>query len=144
MASVKQNAIAKHTGNICESLVLYRFLQQGWIVSKPFGDNARYDLIVERDGKLFRVQIKSANRPKEKDGQVIRIMLESKNTKGPVPYTAKEIDVFVAVDKQEEKIYWIPIEVTNKQRAINLRLTGGARAKLKSYRWAKDYELGTS
>lgn len=50
--------ISKDKGNIGESIVLAEFIKRGIQVSIPFGDNARYDLIADFNGKLNRIQIK--------------------------------------------------------------------------------------
>jgi PD-(D/E)XK endonuclease len=38
-----------------------RALQVGAFVSKPIFEGARYDYIIERDGKLYRAQVKYAD-----------------------------------------------------------------------------------
>ena len=52
---------SKDKGNIGESIVLAEFIKRGIQVSIPFGDNARYDLIAEFNGKLNKVQVKYCN-----------------------------------------------------------------------------------
>ena len=41
--------------------VSMRALQVGAFVSKPIFEGARYDYIIERDGKLYRAQVKYAD-----------------------------------------------------------------------------------
>ena len=48
----------KTKGNIGEAIILSEFVKRGIQVSIPFGDNARYDLIAEFNGKLNKIQIK--------------------------------------------------------------------------------------
>lgn len=48
----------KAKGNIGEAIILSEFVKRGIQVSIPFGDNARYDLIAEFNGKLNKIQIK--------------------------------------------------------------------------------------
>lgn len=45
----------KTKGNIGEAVVLSEFVKRGTQVSIPFGDNARYDLIAEFNGKLNKI-----------------------------------------------------------------------------------------
>ena len=52
---------SKDKGNIGESIVLAEFVKRGIQVSIPFGDNARYDLIAEFNGKLNKIQVKYCN-----------------------------------------------------------------------------------
>lgn len=51
----------KGSGEQAELLFALTATQLGFTVSKPFGDNARYDAVVDWGGKLSRVQIKSTD-----------------------------------------------------------------------------------
>ena len=53
--------ISKEKGNIGEVIALAEFVKRGVQVSIPYGDNARYDLIAEFNGKLNRIQVKYCN-----------------------------------------------------------------------------------
>lgn len=133
------NKNAKYQGNVCEAIALAKFIRKGWKVSIPYGDNCRYDFIVDKlDGVLYRVQVKSACRPPVNNGEVLSIPLETKNKNGTVQYTADQVDVFVAVDSVTDEIYWIPIENIRGQRAFKLRLSGG-KYNTQNVNWAKDY-----
>ncbi len=135
------NSNAKRVGNICEIVATLKFLKKGWNVSVPYGDNCRYDLIVDKkDGTLYRAQVKSACRPKEKNNEVISIPLETKNKSGYIRYDSNDVDVFIAVDLITENIYWIPFSDTNNQRVFKLRLSGG-KYNTNGVNWAKDYEI---
>lgn len=57
--------ISKEKGNIGEAIILAEFIKRGIQVSIPFGDNARYDLIADFNGKLNRIQIKYCSRLSE-------------------------------------------------------------------------------
>lgn len=52
---------SKSKGNIGEIKVASEFIKWGCIVSFPFGDNARYDLIIDDGNSLKRVQVKYAD-----------------------------------------------------------------------------------
>jgi hypothetical protein len=48
------------TGDISEAAVITRLLRCGYIVLTPYGQNHRYDLVIEdADGKFWRVQVKT-------------------------------------------------------------------------------------
>ena len=49
---------SKDKGNIGEAIVLAEFTKRQIQVAIPFGDNARYDLIAEFNGKLNKIQVK--------------------------------------------------------------------------------------
>ena len=50
----------KLKGDIAEQAAILRLLELGWGVSKPFGDRLPYDLITDINGRLVKLQVKSA------------------------------------------------------------------------------------
>ena len=51
----------KVTGDTTEAVILAEFLKAGFPVLLPFGENHRYDLVIEAGGKFLRVQCKTAS-----------------------------------------------------------------------------------
>lgn len=51
-------AKTKQKGDIAEAYVLYLLKQNGFNVFIPWGEDNRYDLIVEKNGLFKRVQVK--------------------------------------------------------------------------------------
>jgi hypothetical protein len=47
-------------GEISEGHVIAYLLKRGYAVSIPFGNNQRYDLILDDGDRLWRVQVKTA------------------------------------------------------------------------------------
>lgn len=117
----------KQVGDIAETAIILRALQRGWSVSKPVGENQRYDLIID-DGKVLRkVQCKSA---KLKD-KIIRAAISriSRDGDGFVRqnYMANEIDAFAIYCPDLNECYLIDCKdlVVNDgtlQGSINLRV----------------------
>jgi type V secretory pathway adhesin AidA len=50
----------KEKGILAEQKVITKFIEHGYTVSSVIGDNARYDLVVEAENKLQRIQVKHA------------------------------------------------------------------------------------
>lgn len=50
----------KTKGNIAEQKVILEFIKRNVTVSVPLGDNDSYDLIVDINNKLYKIQVKSA------------------------------------------------------------------------------------
>ena len=50
----------KLKGDIAEQSVILFALRKGWGVSKPIGDRLPYDLILDINDKLVKIQVKSA------------------------------------------------------------------------------------
>ena len=46
----------KSVGDETEVAILHELVEAGWSVSIPFGDNDKYDLVVDDGDELYRVQ----------------------------------------------------------------------------------------
>jgi hypothetical protein len=51
----------KHQGEVTELAFMHKAAALGFVVTKPWGDNTRYDFIVDSDGHLTRVQVRSVS-----------------------------------------------------------------------------------
>ena len=60
---------SKDKGNIGEAIILSEFIKRQIQVAIPFGDNARYDLIADFNGKLNKIQVKYCNQ-EERNGSI--------------------------------------------------------------------------
>jgi PD-(D/E)XK endonuclease len=90
----------KIRGEWAELCFMARAAQEGLLVSKPWGDSARYDVGVEFAGRHLRVQVKSTQYQRRGNSYSLNVMGPRRN-----PYNDGEID-FVAV-------YLIPIDEWN-------------------------------
>jgi len=128
---------SKAKGEISEGAVLGRLLKLGKVVLIPFGNNQRYDLLIdEQDGTFTRVQVKT--------GQLFNgcVKFRSCSTNG-FTGTHKnykgQVDVFIVYCPALEKFYKVPVELAGD---VEVRLrTDPPKGYRESIRWAKDYEL---
>lgn len=51
----------KLAGDTAEAIVMAEFVKLGFPVAVPWGDNRRYDLLVEVGGRFLRIQVKVAS-----------------------------------------------------------------------------------
>lgn len=91
----------KEKGDLAELMVACDLLRRGCKLAIPYGEDCDYDLVIERDGKLERVQVKHT----ESDGAVISVKCCSHSlTNGRVRatkrYTAATIDWLAVYDRQ--------------------------------------------
>ena len=122
-------------GDITESKVIAFCIELGYKVSVPFGDY-RYDLIVDDDKKLYKVQIKTARI--EGEGDVITIPLCSSNDKRPYE---NEIDFIMAYSSDLNKFYKINHNDFKNTTQIRLRLFMPKRNQIKNVKWAENFEI---
>ncbi|WP_262174927.1 group I intron-associated PD-(D/E)XK endonuclease [Haloarcula laminariae] len=134
-------ANSKDRGDETEAAIIHRLIAEGYSVSVPFGDNDKYDIVVDSGERLHRVQCKTAWQNKS---ETIRFNTHSQTTKDG-EYHEKtyegEIDVFAVRYPQTEAIYWIPVAEATEQK-MELRFT--AEIDHPSINWAEDYEFDGS
>lgn len=100
-------------------------MSMGFDCSIPYGDNSRYDMIVDVGDELLRIQCKSASNP-IKDGKrdlsafQISTVTQTVNTKEIVRrrYTDEQIDYFATC--YEDKVYIIPVEECSTAKTLRL------------------------
>ena len=85
----------KTKGEFSEARTLYEFQKYNIPVCLPWGDNQRYDMIAEFNGKLNRIQIKTSN--EEENGSIKCYCRSSKNHTTNKHYDKYigEVDYFV-------------------------------------------------
>jgi hypothetical protein len=89
-----------------------RALQLGAFVSKPIFEGARYDYIIERDGKLYRAQVKYVDgKNKTADGVVVVNLRKQIKKDKNRPYNESEVDALVVYAPKIDKVCWFGPEV---------------------------------
>ncbi|HTD36916.1 MAG TPA: group I intron-associated PD-(D/E)XK endonuclease [Candidatus Limnocylindrales bacterium] len=138
LGSPKRNT--KRVGDISEAHVIAAFAKLGYHVLLPFGENHRYDLVVDDGERLFRVQVKTGRL--RRDGTVIEYSCSSSHAhRGGAsrPYFG-EIDYLAVYCPGTQKVYLLPEKELTATRA-HLRLSPPRNNMSKSIRWASRYEL---
>jgi hypothetical protein len=131
---------SKQKGNVTELQCLTAFSQLGCIINIPYGDNARYDFIADVNGKLLKIQVKTASLSKN-SSDVVCFSCRSTyvNRKGThnSRYSKNDIDYFATY--WENKCYMIP--VSECSTAKSLRFSIPSNGQVQGISFAKDYEL---
>lgn len=134
----------KQIGEISEAFIIAELLKKGYSVSKPFGDNQKYDLIIDDGKNLLRGQCKTATL----DDTVLQCPITrtkniwKKGERHRQPYSKNEVDVFLFYNLKLNKVYWVPFEVVeNKNASISLRLEPPKNNQTKGIFLAKEFEI---
>jgi hypothetical protein len=137
MQTVKRNT--KRIRDLSEIKAVEAFVRTGYHVSIPFGENNRYDLIVEKDSTLSRVQVKTGRLRKG----VIRFACFSSHAHRGGPscrrYTG-EIDSFAVYCPDVDAVYLLPIDAIPVHLGM-LRVVPTLNGQSRKIRWARDFEL---
>ena len=124
----------KTKGSVAELAVATRLMKEGWRVSFPYGENARYDLVAEREGRFVRIQVKYTT---PKSG-VLPVNCCSSNNWSVLQYTPEEIDIVAVYNSQDERIYFVPVTQLPKGH-MKLRLDPPKNSQKVKVRYARDF-----
>jgi len=109
---------SKHVGEMAEMQFMLDAARRGFGVAKPFGNNERYDVIVDAPRRLWRVQVKASGARHHK-GFAVRACWRT--TKKHMPYTSRQIDFLAVVIRGRRRIwYLIPVRALGGRLTINL------------------------
>lgn len=127
----------KTKGDISEAAVLLALLQTGCIVSVCWGDNARYDLIVDIDGTLNRVQVKTG---RVRDGCVL-FRCSSVNVRTGITSCYKgQVEYFGVFVPELNSCYLVPIDHANETE-MSFRIEPTKNNQDAYAKWAEDYKI---
>ena len=116
---------SKDKGNIGEAIILGEFVKRNIQVSIPFGDNARYDLIAEFNGKLNRIQVKYCNQ-KISDNNSIICPCSSKfnhTTNKNLSTYKNDVDYIAFYLVEWNYSLLVPISIIGDRKTITFRKT---------------------
>jgi hypothetical protein len=133
----------KDVGDRCTLAVMLALRGVGFPVLVPFGENTRYDLVIDDGGRLLRVQCKSG---RVRNGAVT-FKTASSYAHHPNPRKAShdyqgQIDLFAVYCAATEGVYLIPIEEVSTSWECLLRLEPARNGQRRRIRPAAEYEIG--
>ena len=132
----------KAKGIVTDCKIQLWFIEKGFNVSTPIGDNCRYDFIADLGkGNLLRIQSKTGNKNRNKGCLTFNTCsnrsncnkIERKN------YNEDDIDYFATIDNDTGQIYMVSIKETNGTQ-FSLRLTEPENP-VKTIHMANDYQI---
>jgi len=129
---------SKRKGVIAELIFVVKAASMGFAVSKPYGDSEPYDVVVEANGRLFRIQVKSVFTTSRWGYSV---SVARKRQQKQAQYSAQEIDFVAAYVVAHDAWYIIPVAEIASLTNIRLYPEGAKRqdgALFEKYRDAWD------
>lgn len=129
---------SKQKGNLTELQCLTAFYENGCHVSLPYGENSRYDMIVDVDGQLIKVQVKTSS-SKTENSISFSCRSSHVNCSGTinVKYTKEEIDYFATF--WEGQCYLIPVSECSTQKTLRFEVPKSGQ--IKGISFASNYRL---
>lgn len=129
-------AETKRKGQVAELAVMAAAVDRGYRVAIPYGEDAPYDLVVERHGRLERVQCKYT----VSDGRVIQVRCRSTNNWLTTRYTQVDVEWIATYDVTTGRCYFVPATLLGEGRSVlHLRLVPATNGQVQGVRWASDF-----
>lgn len=97
----------KIKGDLAELKVLADLHEKGFGVSIPQSQNSRYDIVIDNNGTIERVQVKYSR----SNGNCIGVKCNSTSLWGNKKYTEKEIEWLAVYDVVTDSCYYIPSHI---------------------------------
>ena len=114
LASIEQ-------GDLGEVAFVHKAMSLGFVTAKPYGQNHRYDFIVDGGKNLWRVQVKTCTSVQD---DLYKVGIHRSLNGVPVPYTESELD-FVAVYIMPKKTWYVlPVREVVGQTYLRFRGPG--------------------
>ena len=125
-------------GDISEQKFVLHCLVKDIPVCKPIGNNLPYDFVVDYNGNLLRIQVKTAYKGTSQDTWVFNTRSTSKNYSEVTNHNyIGLIDYFAVVNPESEYIIFVPIDKAAKGSMI---IYYGETPK-SNQKWYKDFVL---
>lgn len=119
-------------GDITELKCQVFLIEHGWNVLIPIGNHQKYDLVIEKNGKFYKIQVKHAM--PEEIGFLVRtryeVRIEGKIKKQT--YSVEDVDYFMT--ECYNKFYMFPVFGTTETRFWTVP------TKLSTQKQAKDFK----
>lgn len=96
-------------GSVGEARAIYEFVKRGWIVSTPINDKAKYDLVVDDNTRLLKVQVKTTTKKTPSGGYEVRLESSYANRNNSVRTPRSDADydaVFILAETGD--VWFIP------------------------------------
>ena len=129
----------KTKGQLSEARAVYEFQKYNIPVCIPWGDNERYDMIAEFNGKFNRIQVKTCN--EEQNGAICCYTRSSTNhtTNKKLSTYENDVDYFVFINQTYDLIAIVPIEDIGDKKQIRLRIWPALNNQQYNTKFFNDY-----
>lgn len=132
----------KQKGNVTELECITALTKLGYLVSIPFGEDSRYDCIVDINNHLYRLQCKTSSEI-IKNNKVVAIKFKTCRQSGSrasistrTKYTTNEIDFFAT--SYQNKCYLVPVSECSLEKTLRIEMPKNCQKSNISF--LQDYE----
>lgn len=132
-------------GMLTELHCIEKFIELGYFCSVPYGDSCKYDIIVDINNKLYRIQCKSSTWAKDTSQEKVAFIMSTNhtttNTTGVTRYTynAEQVDYFYTYFEGEH--YLVPIQEIEGKSTFRFRYLKNVGNQKANIHIAEEYQL---
>ena len=123
-------------GLITEMEVMLYFVKLGYAVSQPLNQDSRYDCILDVNGKLYKIQIKTSHLSAKTQNSIEFKTRSITTTVGHYKestYNSDEIDYFATV--WDNQVYLVPATQCSSSKTLHL----SKETQRSNWSYAEDY-----
>ena len=115
----------KERGDLTEVIAIAELKRHGYTVSTPIGETARYDLLLDTETEILRIQCKTGW-IRDEECLVFKACSTDYNASGHHANRSYEgdIDAFLVRNPTNDELFFIPV-ADAPSREMTLRLAGG-------------------
>ena len=109
----------KLVGDLSEKMVMVELLKRGCKILQPVGDRLPYDLAVDKNGNLVRIQVKTAYYVEKDDSYLGKVSVCKTNRKKykQVKCDTENVDYFIYVVQEHNAHYVMPAELVKQYKS---------------------------
>ena len=127
----------KTKGDLGVMAAAYDLTKKGYIVCSPMTEHAPYDLIIERDGVMIRVQVKYRTMTEGYVEVCFRSIWADRHGIHTSPINKDDVDVFCIYCPDNERCYYI--DPKQFRTAVRLRIEPSANNQRSRVCFAEDF-----
>lgn len=138
------NLTPSQKGAVAEAAIATAAMELGLTVLRPLCEGRRYDLVMDLEPRLLRIQCKLA---RQLDGALLVPVHTNRYTpQGCVSthYTADEVDAIAAYSSISKRCYLVPMGDVINRSGVHLRTAPARNNQAAGVRWARDYQFETT
>lgn len=112
--------ITQVKGNLVELQCIMKFMSMGFECSTPYGNQAKYDILVDIGDEILRIQCKKSRWIDDRKSISFQTCSQTTNTQKTVKhlYTSKDIDYFATC--WEDNVYLVPVEECSTSKSLRI------------------------
>ena len=133
----------KSKGDRTTLAVMIALREEGYAISIPFGENTRYDLLIDDGNTIGRVQCKTG---RLRAGAVLFNVCSCYGHHSNPAQVRRdyhgEVDYFAVFCKETDGVYLVPIHQISTRVLGTLRVTPPRNNQMKHVRLAADFQIG--